>query len=1339
MRCTRRSTTVQPEKLRAKLLEAKEVVLESRELMRLVRDIPVSLDLDATRVGDYDRDAVIKLFREYEFRTLIDRLPPLRGEGPEEAAARLRELGGDVGAARAPGSRPLLARQASSGDGLQLSLDFDSVGGAGSGAERPVIEVAEGDLPGALAAAIEDPRRLEVRDAAGLDGLEPWLAGQPDLSVSLVASDPRPIHGEPLAFAVAGTDGRVVVADTPDAIARLRGQVEASGRRLVGHEVKAILTARFVEAPGSAPLPVAFDTQIAAYVLNASLRSQSIADVAAERLDVQLPPPKDVDAATRAGLEALAAAAVRPPLERALAEVGLDRLFGEMELPLIAVLARMEATGVALDLDALGVLEREFNTEIARLEREIFAAVGHEFTIGSPKQLGEVLFGELQLPFGRKTKTGYSTDAAVLEELRTVHPVIEPILDWRTYTKLRSTYVEALPSLIASDGRLHTTFHQAVAATGRLSSSDPNLQNIPIRTELGRRIRRAFVAGAPDLTLVAADYSQIELRILAHVSGDVHLKDAFEREADIHRETAALVLHKDPADVTPAERSMAKMVNFGIAYGMSDFGLSSRAGISRQEAQAFITNYFATYSGISYYMLHIKEVAKTQGFVTTLLGRKRSIPELASRIPALRGAGERMAINMPIQGTAADIMKIAMIRVADRLAAEGSPARMLLQVHDELLFEVPRDGGRTARGDRSRDDGGRAPARRAADGRRQGRRRLGVDAADPAPGRRARRPGLGPADAGASRGRDRRARSAPAHRRRDDRRGPLLVEPDAAHPQPRGLRRRRRGPAGGGGRSAGEAARHRPVRRRRPDDPPQDDRAAVRRPGRDPRGPLHPAGPRARRWPGAAVPRHPQVRPGRALRPGTATGELVTEVGAARSSPTSGRSPSTIRSRSASSATAAAAQGPAQAAPPRPVLPRGRRQHLRRRGALAVPAPPAAVRRDAPAARRAPAVRAIRSILAEAVERRGSSIDDYTAPDGDGAMQERLAVYQRTGEPCPRCGRPLRRIVVGARSTHFCSWCQRLPAADRAGAPDDPADDDRRPPRRRGASLDGARRGRGASGRTPTRRHAPPRGPGPSGRSGPRRPAALRRARPPGPARGRLMSILRFAGVTREVGAFVILDRIDAAHRGRRPGRARRPERRRQDDAAAARGGPRRAGSRAGRAQARADARAARPGGALRRGVHGRAGPAHGGPARRRRTSSGWPRRSATLEREGRVTEPAYADLQHEFDVLGGYTLDQRVDAALSGARASRATEWAKPPAAMSGGEQTRASLARLVIADPDLLLLDEPTNHLDLDALEWLEEHLRRRAGLAARRVPRPGVPRRDRRPASGSCATGG
>jgi DNA polymerase I len=269
--------------------------------------------------------------------------------------------------------------------------------------------------------------------------------------------------------------------------------------------------------------------------------------------------------------------------------------------------------------------------------------------------------------------------------------MVASLLDWRTYTKLRSTYVEALPTLIAADGRLHTTFHQAVAATGRLSSSDPNLQNIPIRTPLGRRIRRAFVAGAPDVTLVAADYSQIELRILAHVSGDEHLRDAFARGADIHRETAARVLHKAPEEVNADERSMAKMVNFGIAYGMSDFGLSSRANIPRADAQEFINTYFATYSGISYYMLHIKEVARRQGFVTTLLGRKRAISELDARNPTLRAAGERMAINMPIQGTAADIIKIAMIRLDERLRDGGFRARPLLQVHDELLLEVPRD------------------------------------------------------------------------------------------------------------------------------------------------------------------------------------------------------------------------------------------------------------------------------------------------------------------------------------------------------------------------------------------------------------------------------------------------------------------------------------------------------------------------------------------------------------------------------------------------------------------------------------------------------------------------
>jgi DNA polymerase-1 len=692
---------VTPEKLREKLREHRDQVLMGRELSTIVRDLPVQIDLEAARLGDYDRDTVVRLFREYEFRTLIERLPPMAGETAEERTERLRSVAqsGYVPAARVAGRPegwgPGRASDRPTSTELQLRLDFDAVvtpsgdGAAGSGAPRP-FEPTD-DLPAALAAAILDPGRIDVVDTARVADLESWLRVQPAVGVSLVQDDPRPRRGTPLALAVVGTDGRALAADGPVASEALRHLLERLRIPLVGHEVKPVLVAGLAEHPAEDPLPVAFDTQVAAYILNAALRSQTIADVVAEHLDQILPPANELPATARAGLEALSALAVREPLERRLADIeGLERLFRDVEIPLIPVLARMEAVGVALDSHALEVLHRDFSAEIARLEQEIYADVGHEFNLGSPKQLEQVLFYELDLPKGRKTKTGYSTDASVLEELRPAHPMIDKLLEWRVYTKLRSTYVEALPTLIAGDGRLHTTFHQAVAATGRLSSSDPNLQNIPIRTELGRKIRRAFVAGEPDLVLLAADYSQIELRILAHVSGDEHLKDAFARNADIHRETAARVLGKPPEAITHGERSMAKMVNFGLAYGMSDFGLASRANISRQDAQTFINSYFTAYSGISYYMMAIKDQARDQGFVETLLGRKRQIPELRASNPALRGAGERMAINMPIQGTAADIQKIAMIRVDAAVREAGLRARLLLSVHDELLFETPR-------------------------------------------------------------------------------------------------------------------------------------------------------------------------------------------------------------------------------------------------------------------------------------------------------------------------------------------------------------------------------------------------------------------------------------------------------------------------------------------------------------------------------------------------------------------------------------------------------------------------------------------------------------------------
>jgi DNA polymerase-1 len=718
-----------PDKLRLKLEEHREQVVRARELSTIHRDLSVELDLEAARHQDYDRDEVVRLFREYEFRTLIERLPPLGDEEPRVAGELLREADAgqpiaavqvDTGrrpegwgaarasAATAPvpaGTRP---------DGLQLSIDFDTVAPADGvgphGAVAPtgpgpaprttaVAEALPPDPAAALGAALSEPERVEVlADEAAVAAITGWLAAQEELSVALVSDDARPRRGTLLGLGVTGRDGRTVTAQEAIASALL-GAVVESGRPLYGHEVKQVLVARLDSVDRSASLPpqelglpsVSFDTQIAAYLLNAALRSQTLADIAAERLGVELLPSASFAPGPRAGVAALAAAAARGPLEQALRDEGLERLFGEVELPLIAVLAAIEAVGIKVDEAALENLRVEFGAEIARLEAEIYADIGHEFNLGSPKQLEQVLFFELNMPKGRRTKTGYSTDAAVLEELRPAHPAIGKILDWRLYTKLKSTYIDALPALIDPDtGRLHTTFHQAVASTGRLSSSDPNLQNIPIRTDLGRRIRRAFVAGSPDNVLVAADYSQIELRILAHVSGDEHLKEAFARKADIHRETAALVLKKAREDVTADERSMAKMVNFGIAYGMSDYGLSSRANIPREEAQAFINNYFATYSGISYYMLHIRDTARQKGYVSTLLGRRRWIPELEARNPSLRGAGERMAINMPIQGTAADIIKIAMIRLAERLRREGQRAQMVLQVHDELLLEVPR-------------------------------------------------------------------------------------------------------------------------------------------------------------------------------------------------------------------------------------------------------------------------------------------------------------------------------------------------------------------------------------------------------------------------------------------------------------------------------------------------------------------------------------------------------------------------------------------------------------------------------------------------------------------------
>jgi DNA polymerase-1 len=383
---------------------------------------------------------------------------------------------------------------------------------------------------------------------------------------------------------------------------------------------------------------------------------------------------------------------LRSLMEEELHRQDLWTLFVEVEMPLVPVLARMEMAGVALDVAVLREMSQTLTGEIARVEEEICGQVGHRFNIGSPQQLSQVLFEQLGLPKTRKTKLGYSTDAQSLEGLRGLHPIVDQVHEYRELTKLKSTYVDALPGLInPRTGRIHTNFNQTATATGRLSSSNPNLQNIPVRTELGGQVRRAFVAGdvGPEPLLLSADYSQIELRIMAHITEDPGLVGAFERDEDIHAATASQVFGVSLSEVTPEMRRRAKVFNFGVLYGLTEFGLSQREGISRGEAAEFIRTYFAKYPGIRKYSEETVQRTRERGYAETLLGRRRYIPEINSPNMNVRQAAERAAINMPVQGTAADIIKIAMNRIDAEMQARRLTSRMILQVHDELIFECP--------------------------------------------------------------------------------------------------------------------------------------------------------------------------------------------------------------------------------------------------------------------------------------------------------------------------------------------------------------------------------------------------------------------------------------------------------------------------------------------------------------------------------------------------------------------------------------------------------------------------------------------------------------------------
>jgi DNA polymerase-1 len=431
------------------------------------------------------------------------------------------------------------------------------------------------------------------------------------------------------------------------------------------------------------------DTLIAAYLIEPGRATYELTDLGAE-YGLELTPEPEADEETAALIRrAELPRRLAPVMRERLVERGSLELYERIELPLTAVLAAMEDAGVRIDTYRMGEITARLVDRVEELEERSYELAGEQFMIGSTQQVARILFEKLALTPGRKGKTGYSTDTRVLRSIRGEHPIVEVLEEWRELTKLVNTYLGPLPSLISeADGRLHTTFNQHVASTGRLSTTNPNLQSIPIRTELGREIRSAFVA-EPGTRLLSADYSQVELRILAHVSGEPVLREAFARGEDIHAATAAEVLRKPQAELTKDERNVAKMVNFGIIYGISAFGLSENLEIPREEAQTYIDTYLARFPHVQDFIQRTIEQATRDGYVTTLLGRRRPVPEIRASNRQTRLLGERLAVNSVMQGTAADVIKVAMIRIHERLRREGRSSRLVLQVHDELLLEVP--------------------------------------------------------------------------------------------------------------------------------------------------------------------------------------------------------------------------------------------------------------------------------------------------------------------------------------------------------------------------------------------------------------------------------------------------------------------------------------------------------------------------------------------------------------------------------------------------------------------------------------------------------------------------
>ena len=639
-------------KLRESLAAAEDVVRRNAEATPLVRDIPVEVDVDELVMGGWDFEEVRRLFNFLEFRTLWDRLLEVTGEGGEKGA--------EVAAT------------------ADRSVDIEVVHLPGADA---VVELLDGWVTGAAPVAV----------AAGWEGRE----GRSAIDGLAFVEVPPPGDAAVEVLWIAGP----LLAD-PAVLAALSRLLGPGGAPVSTHDAKALMRGLAVMGVDFSNLEL--DTAIGAYLVDPAGDQYLLEDLAVRYAGVELrapdAPPEGqldlsggaVDLSVEAGRRAAVVALLVEPLAGALSARGLSRLYDEIERPLVRVLARMEEAGVRVDEDYLRTLTKRLTEEARRLETEIQDLAGEPFLVNSTKQLREILFVKLGLAPQKRTKTGFSTDAQSLEKLRGLHPIIEALMRYREVEKLRSTYGDSLLAEVGPDGRIRATFNQTVARTGRLSSDQPNLHNIPIRSEEGREFRRAFIP-ADGCRFLVADYNQIELRVIAHLALDPGLVEAFRLGTDIHNVTASRIFGVDPADVTLSQRSKAKMVSYGLAYGMESYGLAQRLSIPVEEAGEILRAYFDAFPNVREYMDRVVAEARSRGYTETLFGRRRLIPELQSGNYRIRQAGERQAMNAGIQGLAADIFKAALVRIGGGLERAGLASRLVLQVHDEVILEVPPD------------------------------------------------------------------------------------------------------------------------------------------------------------------------------------------------------------------------------------------------------------------------------------------------------------------------------------------------------------------------------------------------------------------------------------------------------------------------------------------------------------------------------------------------------------------------------------------------------------------------------------------------------------------------